>query len=120
GRYILYNLPMKSQGRLILASIVLLNLAQSAFAQSENNVLPRRGYFGVGLEKAEGGARALSVAADPPAAATGLIVGDVIEAVDGRPATTPEVVVATIAGHHSGETVQVDLREDSNTRKINE
>ena len=110
---------MKPQGRLILASVVLLILVQSTFAQSENNVLPRRGYFGVGLEKAEGGARVFSVAPDSTAAATGLIVGDVIEAVDGRPATTPEVVVATIAGHHSGESVQIDLRRDSNHRTIN-
>jgi C-terminal processing protease CtpA/Prc len=42
----------------------------------------------VGLEKADGGARVISVAPDSTAAATGLIVGDVIEAVDGRPATT--------------------------------
>jgi hypothetical protein len=46
-------------------------------------------------------------------------VGDVIEAVDGRPATPLEVVVASIAGHKSGESVQLDLRRDSNRRTIN-
>src|SRR3954464_12719706 len=112
-RFILYNLAMKSQVGLLLASVVLLNLIQCTYAQSENDVLPRRGYFGVGLEKAEGGARVFSVAPDSTAAATGIIVGDVIEAVDGRPATAPEVVVASIAGHKSGESVQLALRRDS-------
>jgi dienelactone hydrolase len=109
---------MKSQNWLLLASVVLLNLVQPTIAESENDVLPRRGYFGVGLEKAEGGARVSSVAPDSTAAATGIIVDDVIEAVDGRPATTPESVVASIAAHKSGESVQIDLRRDSNRRTI--
>jgi serine protease Do len=110
---------MKSSGRLFLATVVLLNIFHPTFAQSENDVLPRRGYFGVGLEKAEGGARVFSVAPDSTAAAMGIIVGDVIESIDGHPATAPEVVVATIAGHKSGESVQIDLRRDSNRRTIN-
>jgi dienelactone hydrolase len=110
---------MKSSDRLILASVILLNIFHPTFAQSENEDLPRRGYFGVGLEKTEGGARVFSVAPDSTAAAMGIIVGDVIEAVDGNPATAPEVVVATIAGHKSGESVQIDLRRDSNRRTIN-
>jgi dienelactone hydrolase len=87
-------------------------------AQPGSDPLPRRGYFGVGLEKAEGGARVFSVAPESTAGAVGILVGDVIEAVDGRPATSPEVVVATIGGHKSGESVKIDLRRDAIRRTI--
>jgi dienelactone hydrolase len=110
---------MKTLPGLVLLSVGLLNLSQPTSGQSGNDPLPRRGYFGVGLEKAEGGARVFSVAPDSTAAAMGIIAGDVIEAVDGRPATAPEVVVATIAGHKSGESVKIDLRRDANRRTIN-
>jgi len=87
-------------------------------AQPGSDPLSRRGYFGVGLEKAEGGARVFSVAPDSTAGAIGIVVGDVIEAVDDRPATSPEAVVAMIGSHKSGESVKLDLRRDGNRRSI--
>jgi hypothetical protein len=103
---------------LILVSIGLLRLSDFTLAQSGDDPLPRRGYFGVGLEKAENGARVFSVAPDSTAAAVKIIVGDVIEAVDSRPATSPEAVVALIGRHKGGESIKIDLRRDGERRTI--
>jgi dienelactone hydrolase len=103
---------------LILLCIGLLSLSQPVRAQSGGDPLPRRGYFGVGLEKAENGARVFSVSPNSTAAAVGIVVGDVIEAVDSRPATSPEAVVALIGRHKAGESVKIDLRRDGNARTI--
>jgi S1-C subfamily serine protease len=84
---------MKVKCWLILLCMGMLSLSQPVRSQSGGDPLPRRGYFGVGLEKAENGARVFSVAADSTAEAFKIAIGDVIEAVDGRPATSPDVVV---------------------------
>ena len=81
---------------LIVVSIGLLQ-------QSGDDPLPRRGFFGVGLEKAETGARVFSVAPDSTAAAVKIVVGDVIEAVDLQSVTSPEAVVALIGRHKGGD-----------------
>ena len=109
---------MRTVRCLILANLGLLILCHPAMAQPGSDPLSRRGYFGVGLEKAEGGARVFSVAPDSTAGAIGIVVGDVIEAVDDRPATSPEAVVAMIGSHKSGESVKLDLRRDGNRRSI--
>ena len=93
-------------------------ILMTMLAQSEDNQLPRRGYFGVGLEKAENGARVFSVAPDSTAAAVKIVVDDVIEAVDGRPGTTPEAVVALIGRHKGGESIKIDIRREGNRRTI--
>jgi len=109
---------MKVKRWLIPLCIGLLSLSQPVRAQSADDPLPRRGYFGVGLEKAENGARVFSVAPDSTAAAVKIVVGDVIEAIDGRPATTPEAVVALIGRHKGGESIKIDMRRDGNRRTI--
>jgi dienelactone hydrolase len=109
---------MKVAYWLVLVTIALLGLSDSTLSQSGDDPLPRRGYFGVGLEKAEKGARVFSVAPDSTAAAVKIVVGDVIEAVDSRPATSPEAVVALIGRHNGGESVKIDLRRDGNHRTI--
>ena len=110
---------MKTKAWLTLASLGLLSLAGFALARSGGDVLPRRGYFGVGLEKAENGARVFSVAPNSTAAAEQIVVGDVIEAIDNHPAASPEAVVALIGRHKAGESVEIELRRDGNARKIN-
>jgi len=110
---------MKVTGWLILVSIGLLSLSHPVLAQLGDDPLPRRGYFGVGLEKADNGARVSSVAPDSTAAAVGIVVGDVIEAVDRHPATAPEVVVTLIGRHKGGESVEIELRRDGNRRTVN-
>ena len=109
---------MKVAYWLILVSIGLLRLSDSTLAQSGGDPLPRRGYFGVGLEKAENGARVFSVAPNSTAAAVKIVVGDVIDAIDSRPATSPEAVVALIGRHKGGDSITIDLRQDGNRRTI--
>jgi len=104
---------------LIVVSVGLLSLCGPVLGQSGGDDLPRRGYFGVGLEKAEKGARVFSVAPNSTAAAVEIVVGDVIEAVDGNPAVSPEAIVALIGRHKAGEPVKIALRRGSNTRTIN-
>jgi dienelactone hydrolase len=81
-------------------------------SQSPDDLLPRRGYFGVSLEKAEGGARVFAVAHDSTAEASGIVIGDVIEAVDSQLVTSPELAVSAIGRHKSGEPVKIDVRRD--------
>ena len=68
---------------LALLSVGVLGLSHPVLAQSGDDLLPRRGYFGVGVEKADGGARVFSVATDSTAAAADVRIGDVIEAIEG-------------------------------------
>src|SRR5262249_51518639 len=83
-----------------------------SLSQSPDDMLPRRGYFGVSLEKAEGGARVFAVAQDSTAEAEGIVIGDVISAVDSRPVTSPEVAVSAIGRHKSGELVKIDVQRN--------
>jgi hypothetical protein len=103
---------------LVLMSIGVLGLSRPVLAQSGEDLLPRRGYFGVGLEKADGGARVFSVATDSTAAAADVRIGDVIEAIDGSPITSPQLVVDLMGRHKAGQSVKLDLRRDGNRRTI--
>lgn len=58
----------------------------------------RKGYLGVGAYPSEAGALIASVEAGSPGAAAGLIVGDVITAVDGAAITGPDSLRGALAG----------------------
>jgi S1-C subfamily serine protease len=62
----------------------------------------------LGLEQA-GGLVLLSVEPDAPAAAAGLLVGDVIVGLDGRPVEHPDTVLELLAGEVIGKTIAADL-----------
>jgi dienelactone hydrolase len=107
---------MKSRSLLRIACFAVMTMALPSFAQTSTDPLPRRGYFGVGLEKApEGaGARVFVVSPGSTASAIGILVGDIIEAIDGKPTTAPEAVVAAIGRHRGGEVVKIGLlRKDT-------
>jgi len=53
------------------------------------------------------------------AAASGIVIGDFIESVDGSAAASPEAVVAGIARHKAGELVKIAVRRNDETRTIN-
>ena len=110
---------MKAALSLFAVSIGLLVLSSFVSAQFSDDLLPRRGYFGVGLENAEGGARVFSVAPDSTAAAAGITVGTIIEAVDGNTAASPQVVVELISRHKAGESVKIGVRQETGRRTIN-
>ena len=100
----------------VILGITLLRLP--VWTQSEMEPLPRRGYFGVGLEKAENGVRVFVVSPDSTASAAGVSVGDIIEAIDGRVAESPEAVVAAVGRHKSGESIKIDLVRNGERRPI--
>jgi S1-C subfamily serine protease len=62
----------------------------------------------LGLEQA-GGLVLLSVEPDAPAATAGLLVGDVIVGLDGRPMEHPDAVLELLAGEVIGKTIAADL-----------
>ena len=84
-------------------------IATAGRAQSGRESLPRRGYFGVSLEKSESGVRVFAVTPDSTASAAGITIGDVIKTIDGVDASTPEAVVAAIGKHKGGESVRIGL-----------
>jgi dienelactone hydrolase len=97
----------------VLAAIVVVATAQRA-----PDPLPRRGYFGVGLEQSAAGVRVTGVTPGSTAAAVGIAAGDFITAVDGRPADTTDAVISAIGQHRSGESVSIRIRRDGENRTI--
>jgi dienelactone hydrolase len=101
----------KSMRRSLPLSLFLFSalIAMAATTQSEPDALPRRGYFGVSLEKAEGGVRVFAVTPDSTASAAGIEIGDIIQAIDGTDAVSPEAVVAAIGKHKSSESIRIEI-----------
>lgn len=83
-------------------------------AQLAEHGAVRRGYLGVGLSTAslpDGGAGLLvgSIDRDSPAAAAGLLVGDVIVQIDGSPTPTAEALAFALADASADQVVQLGL-----------
>lgn len=90
----------------------------------------RRGYLGVRLVSLtselrqhfgapkDTGVLVSSVSDDSPAAKAGVRVGDVITAVDGKPAKSVISVERAIRGHKDGDRVQIDIVRDRATRSL--
>lgn len=62
------------------------------------------------FDSVESGVAVVSVAADSPAEAAGLVKGDVIVAVDGQDVATPEDVVAIVGEMKPGDTVTLSVQ----------
>jgi len=101
-------------GVLVLGTVLT---AQSIQPQ-ESDPLPRRGYFGVGVEKSDAGVRVFVVTPGSTASGAGVFVGDVIQAINGRATNSPEAVVAAIGTHKSGEFIRIDLKRGEERRTI--
>jgi len=91
---------------------------QRQSGQSGVDPLPRRGYFGVGLEKSDAGVRIFSVSPNSTAAASGIEVGDILQAVDGETPVSPEAAVAAIGRHKSGDGIRIDIRRNGEERTL--
>lgn len=79
-------------------------------------------YKGIGVsvrrDDASGGIAVTAVNAGSPAEAAGVTAGDVIMAVDGRPASELEISeVKAIIGEAVGETVELDIRSESGVER---
>jgi S1-C subfamily serine protease len=78
----------------------------------------RRGYLGAGLQPVrlqpslrdrEGGLLVLTVQPDGPSAAGGLLVGDIVIAIGGKPVGEPEDVLKVLNGDTAGRTLVLEL-----------
>jgi S1-C subfamily serine protease len=83
----------------------------------------RRGYLGAGMQAVrlqaslrerlkldrEGGLLISTIQGDSPAAAGGLLVGDVIVSIDGRAVTEPDDMLKVLTGDTAGRTLKLEL-----------
>jgi S1-C subfamily serine protease len=72
-------------------------------------------FLGVQVSTVSGGSGALVVGAVPgsPAAQAGLTAGDVITSFGGRTIDSPNALTTQVAGHHPGDSVQVQWTDDT-------
>jgi len=73
------------------------------------------GFLGVSLEaRRDGGVGSIiaTVQPDSPAEAAGLLVGDIVLAVDGEPVNGQAGLVAAIRDRNPGDTISIDLVRD--------
>ncbi len=70
----------------------------------------RRGYLGVALHPVEGGAIVLGVAPNGPAARAGVLIGDVIAAIDGDSIEDADDVHARLNARSVGTSVELHVR----------
>jgi putative serine protease PepD len=83
--------------------------------------LRREAYFGVGLEDRRDGGQGViitGVEAGTPAAAAGVVVGDLIVAVDGSTTDGSAGVIAAIRDREAGDTIDITLVREGNSIEV--
>lgn len=102
---------------LMVAGFWLPTNDNSASAQ---DLLPRRAFFGAGFETDtnDGSINITTVFEGSSAAEAGLLLGDVVEHVDGQSIASVEALVSTIGGHEAGDVVSIGLRRGGNPIEI--
>jgi membrane-associated protease RseP (regulator of RpoE activity) len=93
------------------------------FRPDEPNEVPRavaRAFFGVSVERADGGVSVIRVSRGSPAEEAGFKDGDVITKVDGKEVTTPAELAERIHAHDPGDEVTITYTRDgaSNEAKV--
>ena len=84
--------------------LVVLVLSPHVLSQSVDDSLPRRGFFGVSLdEDEEGEVYVSSVVQGSTAAVVGILSGDIILSIDGKPMQTMADVLSAIGSHRGGD-----------------
>ena len=84
--------------------------------RSEGRV--RRGWVGVGLSSHESGVLIAAVYANTPAAAAGLIAGDVITHFDGAPLSDSDALVRRVGSHRAGEKVTLQVLREGEREEL--
>jgi len=77
-----------------------------------------RGYLGVALQGVQGGVIVLGVEPDSPADKGGLIVGDIITAIGGKPAEDADDVHAQLGVGTVGKQLEIDVRRGGTPRHV--
>ncbi len=102
----------------LLSLVLLLLFSLSAFGQSQTDPLPRRGYFGVALEKVAAGVRITSVTPGSTAADSKIAVGDILTSIDDKAADTTDAALAAMGRHKGGDSVKIGLVRDGERRDL--
>lgn len=77
-----------------------------------------RGYLGVALQAVQGGAIVLGVAANSPADRGGIIIGDIITAIAGKPVADADDVHASLGAGTVGVQLAVDVRRGGTPQHV--
>jgi S1-C subfamily serine protease len=88
------------------------NTARTVLDQIERGVRVVRPYIGLRGTPTRGGVRVTDVHSDGPADRAGIRVGDVIEAIDDRPAATFGGLLAEVDRHEPGDTVKLRVERN--------
>jgi len=97
-----------------------LPIVEALRAQADG-ALRREAYFGVGLEDRRDGGQGViitGVEAGTPAAAAGVVVGDLIVAVDGSTTDGSAGVIAAIRDREAGDTIDITLLRDGESIEV--
>jgi putative serine protease PepD len=78
----------------------------------------RRPFIGVTTAEHPDGAEIQSITAGSPAEDAGLVAGEVIAGVAGRPVDSPDDVAAAISAHEPGDTVEVEVSDGGQERTV--
>jgi predicted metalloprotease with PDZ domain len=125
-------LPFSIAAALLVVSDVTFSIAQTILppntplAEDREKPLPPKtapqpGYLGlIGDDRRDKGAgvRVVSVAEGAPAAEAGLVVGDLIIAIDGKPVGSVQAMAAQLQPHTAGEQVRFEVRRGDELREI--
>jgi pimeloyl-ACP methyl ester carboxylesterase len=104
--------------RIASYAAVLAIVAATAWAQTED-VLPRRAAVGIQLGVGNAGAIVATVVPDgSAAAAAGMLVGDVLAALDGTPITSTAQVQSIIGRHRAGDALMIDIKRGGEARRL--
>jgi S1-C subfamily serine protease len=98
---------------------VPVNTARDVVGQIERGVRIVRPYIGLTGTDTSGGVQVTEVHAGGPAEAAGLQVDDLIESIDGRPATSFADLLATVDRHSPGDTVTLTVVRSGTQGDVN-
>ncbi len=93
-------------------------IQSSAVAQIGRDPAPPRAVLGVRLEAANAKPRVVDVMRNSPAAAAGMQIGDVINAVDGQAMDSIDALHRCLAERKPGDIVSITILRDVNTREL--
>ncbi len=102
-----------------LAALVLVILAMAAPAVADEGASERPPWLGVGIEDGERGVRITEVIEGTPAERAGVVVGDELVRMEGRPLTTTGDLLTRLHGRKSGERLALEVARGARRLRLN-